>query len=125
MSQKTRDNYFNLQDGVRIVLQKRESRWPLDNINMGLPKGKDRLMEHLRPGEKWKLPKEVLSIANSSDISAEGDDVPDEVFEELRKLGSRLRSSMADDVRTRTASVLNEQAQAESEADPTKPADRA
>jgi hypothetical protein len=98
-----------------MVLQKRENQWPFDdNIDMRIPENQDLLREHLRSGEQWEIPEEVLLIASDSNISPRRppwwsprrENVPKEVFENLRSLGSSLRGSLADDVQTRTVSVL-------------------
>jgi hypothetical protein len=65
LSEETRDSYFNLQDGLKIVMQKREERWPLGTININDPEDHDRLRRHLERPEDWKAPPKLVGIANS------------------------------------------------------------
>ena len=107
MSERTRNVYFDLQDALRIVEQKRGGRWPFANIDMERPEDQSRLRQHLRPGEDWGIPKEVARLANDTEINQSGLNVPDGAFDNLRSLSSALRTGLAYDVRTREVSVLN------------------
>jgi hypothetical protein len=111
MSRETRNKYFDLQDGLKIILQKRQGRWPWGCENVSEAQTKYRLRKHLRSGEEWEIPKEVLTLANSNIHPykrpwAPRANVPPKVFEKLRSLGSSLRSSLAQDVLTRETSRL-------------------
>ena len=107
MSERTRNVYFAFQDALKIVAQKREGRWPFANIDMESPEDRTRLKHHLRPNEDWEVPEEVVRLANDTEIDASGDNVPHGAFDNLRLLGSALRTELAEDVRTREVSVLN------------------
>jgi hypothetical protein len=107
MSEGTRDVYFDFQDGLRIVEQKRKGRWPFANIDMESPEDVARLKHHLRSNEDWEIPKEVTRLANDTEINQSGDEVPYGAFDNLRLLSSKLRTELAHDVRTREVSVLN------------------
>ena len=108
MSVRTRNGYFAFQDALKIVAQKREGRWPFANIEMESPEDRTRLKHHLRPNEDWEVPEEVvLRLANDTEIDASGDNLPHGAFDNLRLLGSALRTELAEDVRTREVSALN------------------
>jgi hypothetical protein len=107
MSEPTRDVYFNLQDALRILAQKREGRWPLGTIDGESPEDAARLKHHLRPNEDWEIPEEVVRLASDTEINQSGENVPDGAFNNLRLLGSKVRTELAFDVRTREVSVLN------------------
>ncbi len=107
MSERTRNVFFAIQDAFKIVAQKREGRWPFANIDMESPEDRTRLKHHLRPNEDWEVPEAVVRLANDTEIDASGDNVPLGAFDNLRLLGSALRTELAEDVRTREVSVLN------------------
>ena len=125
MTEETRDAYFNFQDGLRIVLQKRDERWPFGNLQFKSTEAPDlteeekddieRVKEHLRPNEDWTIPEEVIGLINDTGIGRDEDNVPNSVFDKLRKLGSSLRTNMSNDVLTRRGSVLHEQDRLESD----------
>jgi hypothetical protein len=93
-TEKTRDAYFNFQDGLRIVLQKREEHWPFDNLQIKSTKDPDltdeekddikRVKEYLRPNEDWTIPEEVIGLVNDTKIGRVEDNVPDSVFDKLQ-----------------------------------------
>jgi hypothetical protein len=112
MSKETRDTYFNLQDGLKIVLQKQKGSWPdhLRGIDEANPECRDRLKnllkEHLQRDKDWKPPEYVLKIANDDDIGNLGVYLPDSAFDNLRGLGSSLRTSMTRDIVSRVTPYL-------------------
>jgi hypothetical protein len=106
MSEESRDRYFDLQDGLKIVLQKRKGRWPHNLNTIESPADHKLLAEYLQDrNENWEAPPSLVGIANSR-VDRSEDDVPANVFASLRRLGSDLRTSMAEDVRTRRVTYL-------------------
>lgn len=129
LSESTRDAYFDLQDGLKIVLQKGEKgegRWPpqLDEKARELDihgivhkrdhiedkKGREErkryqqyeqhLRKHLDRGKDWKAPLFLVRIAISQpDMSAPN--VPEDLHFDLMRLSHSLRTSLAKDVLTR------------------------
>lgn len=129
LSESTRDTYFDLQDGLKIVLQKGEKgegRWPpqLDEKARELDihsivserddvediedrKERERyqqyeqhLRKHLDRDKDWNAPLFLVRIASSQpDMSA--DNVPEDLHHDLMRLSSSLRTSLAKDVLTR------------------------
>jgi hypothetical protein len=97
MSEETRDKYFDLQDGLRIVLLKRAGSWP---TRLSQP-----LAEHLGRGKHYQVPDAVRQLAEGA-AGASEPNVSDDVLLLLIALGSALRTSMAEDVLTRRASLL-------------------
>lgn len=103
----TRDLYFDLQDGLRIVLQKREGRWAFDNGGIN---NTAQLNEYLgRPRER-AIPPPIIALAQS-ELTSESD-VPESIAAHLRRLGSALRTGMTEDVLTRQETVLHSGIQA-------------
>jgi hypothetical protein len=119
LTQNTRDKYFNVQDGLKIVAQKREGRWQLDNEK--IRESSDHLQEYLQRNKNWKPPKPLVEIAKSSLPTSK--DVPKNIFEHLRSLGSDLRTSMAEDVLTRKDPYTGDNISVETQAhmSPTEP----
>jgi hypothetical protein len=131
LSESTRDTYFNLQDGLKIILQKRERRWPgeLDamareqdiyNIARKLDTGSDmnnreeqerykeyqrHLRKHLEREKNWKAPPRLVMIA-SSQLDRSKCEVPEEIHTDLMRLGGSLRTRLSQDVLTRESSYL-------------------
>lgn len=101
LPEDTRDLYFDLQDGVRILLQKREKRWSFDTRKINDP---TLLNEYLGRPKTHKIPQPIKTIAASELPS--GDDVPENLAAHLRALGSALRTGMTEDVLTRQETVL-------------------
>ena len=107
MSEQTRDTYFDLQDAFRIVIQKRDKRWP-QNVNfetggsLSTYLGRDDLSR--------KLPQHLVEIANSqldmSDPSVAY--VPEQICGNLIALGSSVRAKMTDDILTRRGTALRD-----------------
>lgn len=134
LSNHTRERYFDLQDGLRIVLEKRENAWPKGMDTKGdeddryvpgvrrLPGTEQRqeraylelLKAHLDRGkdengrEREPSPL-VAAIARFPQRMAE-DRLEAEVSARLRALGSALRTSMTEDVLTRRGAYLREDA---------------
>lgn len=109
MAEDTRDLYFDLQDGLRILLQKRANHWSFDNSKIddtGL------LNKYLGRPETREIPEPIKDLAQSELPS--GDDVPGSLAAHLRALGSRLRTSMTEDVLTRRETVLQSRIQSTS-----------
>jgi hypothetical protein len=98
MSEKTRDKYFDLQDGFKIVIQKRDNRWP-QNSDLKSP---ERLEKYL---QRSGVSPDVEEIAKS-ELNMSEDYVPEEIYARLRSLGSSIRTSMTEDVLTRTGTYL-------------------
>jgi hypothetical protein len=111
LSEETRDSYFDLQDGCKIFLQKRAGSWPRE---LKEPLDPERLRRHLQRPDHWKPPPALLKIAGTDLRNLHGtppdagDQLPEELFEQLRELGSSLRTSMTKDVLTRTKGFLTE-----------------
>lgn len=99
MSEGTRERYFDLQDGFKLVIQKRDGRWPHNSKIFESPEG---LKEHLQRSE---VAPDVVEIARSS-LNMSEDYVPEEIYARLRSLGSSVRTSMTEDVLTRRGTYL-------------------
>ncbi|MDQ1470121.1 MAG: hypothetical protein QOJ99_1601 [Bryobacterales bacterium] len=106
MSERTRDTYFDLQDGFRIVIQKRDRRWP-QNANFETPGnlstylGRD---DHSHKAAR-KLPQHLVEIANSQ-LNMSDAYVPEQICGNLIALGSSVRTAMTDDILTRRRPAL-------------------
>jgi hypothetical protein len=98
LSSRTRDHYFDLLDGCKIVARKHAGRWPESAGERGL----GALLER---EAGWRAPQAIEKIA-AAPLGAPDERVPDEVTGALRALGSALRASMANDVLTREDTVL-------------------
>lgn len=101
LSENTRDSYFNLQDGCKIVLQKSEDRWPTGSDEASLK-------TNLERPDAWKPPEEITKLAEYR--FEKRDHLPPDIVKQLRHLGSALRTSMTEDVLTRQAPLLSETA---------------
>lgn len=101
MTEKTRALYFDIQDGFRIVKQKREHRWNFDAKNIS---NHELLNAYFERTENHPIPNEILYLA-SVDVP-KGKTVPENISSRLRSLSSKLRSSMSDDVLTRKETIL-------------------
>lgn len=108
MSEQTRDTYFDLQDGFRIVIQKRDKRWP-QNMNVATAGslstylGRDDLSRKVAR----KLPQHLVEIANSQ-LNLSDAYVPEQIFANLIALGSSVRTTMTDDILTRRGTALRD-----------------
>ena len=98
MSEETRNKYFDLQDGFKIVIQKRDNRWPQDSTLTRL----GGLKKYL---QRDKTSPDVEEIAES-ELNMSEDYVPEKVYARLRALGSSVRTSMTEDVLTRSVTYL-------------------
>lgn len=99
MSESTRDRYFDLQDGFKIVIQKRNNRWP-QGVDSNNP-------EALKTYLQRNVSSEVVKIGeSSSDLS--GEHVPEDIHARLIALGSSVRTSMTEDVLTRRGAYLKD-----------------
>ncbi len=99
-SETTRDHYFDLQDGLKIILQKHANQWPTAQINNVAA-----LTKYLQRDEKRSMPTDVVAIANSV-LPEDGDSLPEQLASRLRTLGSVLRTRMTEDVLTRLDTAL-------------------
>ena len=101
MSENTREKYFDLQDGLKIVLQnnKKVGHFKEDNPDS------QSLQRYLE--RKTVPPEELLNLANAK-VEERQDGVSEEVLKNLRKLGSSLRTSMTEDLLTRRGSYLSD-----------------
>ncbi len=97
----TRDHYFDLQDGIKILLQKQTDQWPFDSQTMA-PAA---LQHYLDRASNWKCPDSLLKIAEAA-IDSTCTTIPAGIFAHLRRLGSTLRTSMTDDTLTRQGPLL-------------------
>lgn len=102
LSEIAREEYFNLQDGLKILLQKQQGTWPSDieepiNINY--------LREYLERNNTWSPPRELVVVA-ASRLDGSRDAVPTAVISDLRRLGSSLRTTLTRDVLTRRSLIL-------------------
>jgi len=88
-SETTRDHYFDVQDGFKIILQKRSKNWYPDDAALRSASG---LSLYLKRKESKPASAEVVAIAASEMI--EGEYLPPAVNVHLRDLGSTLRTSM-------------------------------
>jgi hypothetical protein len=88
-SERTRDHYFDVQDGFKIILQKRSNKWCPDDTALRSATG---LSLYLERNESRPAPAEVVAIA-TSEMPA-GEYPPEAVNANLRALGSTLRTSM-------------------------------
>ena len=100
-SETTRDQYFDLQDALKIILQKWSKKWSPDDAAL---RDASRLSGYLDRAESRPAPAEVMAVANSD--LPEGAYVPETVAAALRALGSKLRTSMTEDVLTRVDTAL-------------------
>jgi hypothetical protein len=112
LSEETREKYFDLQEGIKIVLQKRKGLWRFDPVEAS--KDADRLRVYLRRKEGWKPSESIVKIANSplpalpasKDNAKDNAFVPEEIVENLLSLSHRLRAGMSEDLLTRRGSYL-------------------
>ncbi|MGH7230562.1 MAG: hypothetical protein ACREJU_04290 [Nitrospiraceae bacterium] len=98
MTEKTREAYFDLQDGFKIVLQKRQGTWGFD----ATPESSYilNLRGYLQRNEKWNPSSDLTALAKSH-LDFSGDNLPDETFVHIRLLGSAVRTRMAEDLELR------------------------
>jgi hypothetical protein len=101
LSALARDHYFDLQDGMKIILQNYAREWPFHGD--GLTNAA--LQQYLERAEAWVCPPALMEIAKAA-IDTTSTTVPTSVLAQLRKLGSALRTSLTSDVMTRQATVL-------------------
>jgi hypothetical protein len=94
MSEEVRDGYFDLQDGIRIVLGKANQI----KLSLSDPEGEVNLREVLDRGKEWTIPAEITALCDLTSIE---ESLQLEVLESIRKLGSRLRTRMAADLDSR------------------------
>jgi hypothetical protein len=120
MTERTRESYFDLQDGLKIILQKREDRWPLELMRLDSEdqdedqdeeqerlRQQEHLRQHLVRPDEWTAPDSLVAIANSR-VDRLEEIVPEQIHASLRSLGSDARTSMTKDVLTRRGSYLGE-----------------
>ncbi|GAX60126.1 Mg2+ and Co2+ transporter [Candidatus Scalindua japonica] len=101
LSAGTRERYFDLQDGFKILLQKQAKNWPFDSQKPPLVTLKD----YLERPQDWICPDTLLQIAESI-LDPMCKTIPIKNVAHLQKLGSSLRTSITDDVLTRQDTVL-------------------
>jgi DNA-dependent RNA polymerase auxiliary subunit epsilon len=107
MTEKTRALYFDIQDGFRVIKQKRERHWNFDVKNIA---NHELLNAYFERKENHPIPEEILYLV-SIDIPA-GKTIPENISSRLRSLAAKLRSSMSDDVLTRRETILQNSSQA-------------
>lgn len=98
-SETTRDHYFDLQDGLKIILQKHANQWPTGG------NAPTDVANYLQRDAKRLTPTDVVAIANSM-LPEDGDSLPEQLASRLRTLGSVLRTRMTEDVLTRLDTAL-------------------
>ncbi len=101
LSEEARERYFNLQDGCKIILEKSCKGWPSDSDETP---SEDFLRKHLDRQDNWKPPMAIVNLAGHR--FEKQDFLPGKVTEELRRLGSSLRTALTDDVLTRRTSQV-------------------
>jgi len=107
-STESRDYYFDLQDGIKIILLKQAGNWRLgrkkdEEMGAALKRKLD------RTDGNWECPPQLIAIAKVTIRNAQNTDpLPTEVVSNLRELGSNLRTSMTHDVLTRRATLLQD-----------------
>ncbi|MEO1089244.1 MAG: hypothetical protein AAFX81_01320 [Pseudomonadota bacterium] len=92
----TRDAFFDLQDGLKLVIERRDVEAAVDT---------EALRGWLDRPAGWTPPPALLDIARAP-IGDPAAPLPDDVVEGLRRLASRLRTAMTEDVLTRAPSAL-------------------
>jgi hypothetical protein len=102
LSESAREDYFNLQDALKIVLQKQQGTWPSD---MDEPINVIYLREYLERNAKWSPPKELVALA-ASRLDGSVNVVPNAIIDDLRRLASTLRTTLTQDVLTRRSLTL-------------------
>lgn len=129
LSVQARERYFDLQDGLKIILQKWQGRWP-ESISRST-NIEEALRLYLDRSQSWECSAHIKAIAQAhieqqhdySDIwlsqwilwqvlrrsRATRCAVPDEIFLHVVKLGSALRTSLTEDVLTRRDTILKRQ----------------
>jgi hypothetical protein len=124
LTESARDTYFDLQDGLKIILQKRKGLWPGEQDIYNIARRLDtrteikkreeldryegyrgHLREHLEREENWKAPPRLVMIA-SSQLDMSNREVPEEIQKDLMRLGGSLRTRLSQDVLTRESSYL-------------------
>lgn len=98
LSVESRNRYFDLQDGCRILLEKRAKRWTLDE---GAKEFHDHLWDYLR-----REPAEQVMILAKARLHGDEDQLSNDHFMCLLHLGSQLRASMSGDALTREKGYL-------------------
>jgi hypothetical protein len=102
LSHTSRDHCFDLQDGIKIILQKKSGKWGEVQIN------DTALRKKLDRSDEWKCPELLKQIAqlNINTQDNESDAINESFVENLRKLASLLRTSLTEDVMSRQATIL-------------------
>ena len=99
LSTTARDQYFALQDSLKIVLQKQAGQWPLGEDTVS-EEDLRRCLGYLDRQPKWICPPKLFAIAKAA-FERGSDTVPMPIMEQLRLLGHDLRTGLVDDVLTR------------------------
>lgn len=103
LSERSRYRYFDLQDGIKIVLRKHTNDWKLD-----LKNDNDwviALKKELERDKEWNCPPELKAIAVAS-VDTKDAKVPEQLVTYLRKLGSLLRTQLTEDILSRKIALL-------------------
>ena len=105
LSVQARERYFDLQDGLKVLLQKQRGEWSLPVTTDDDP---DASRDYLGRNPGWVAPPELRTIIRA-EVTTTGitTPIPDDVIENLRMLGSLLRSQLTDDVATRRLSYFD------------------
>jgi hypothetical protein len=104
LSDKAREAYFDLQDGIKIILQKQQGFWDTTLLSDQYT-ADQKLKEHLGRSSSRSLPDALWSIAYA-DISPQENTVHDNTAAYLRALGSSLRTILSEDVMSRVSTLL-------------------
>ncbi len=95
----SREKYFDLQDGCKILLQKANGGWKRSSTQL--------LREYLERNKGWKPPNEISELADSSIQNLAGHALlSEDAVNALRKLASSLRTALTKDVLTRESSAV-------------------
>ncbi len=103
LSERTREHFSDLQDGLRITLEKMDDKWNIQTDDEKVLFAN--LQKHLDRAPNWKCPEQIRHIA-TADLAQDDSSTTDNLLYHLRKLGSILRTSMANDVLTRQPTIL-------------------
>jgi hypothetical protein len=97
LSEEAREYYFNFLDAFKIIMEKLSGDWP---THLGVPIDRVELRLHLGRAKDWLAPDDLAAIA-SWERDEFSEQIPDDVSEKLRGLGSSLRTAITQDVFTR------------------------
>ena len=89
VSSKARERYFDLMDGLRVLLQKHRSEWGLASAL----RSPAVVRAYLERSQDWTPPPHLQAIIDAEEDATATGPSP-EALEHLRMLGSALRSSV-------------------------------